>query len=245
MKRILFLLIMLITINAVFGANIEIAEMREATWAERFFGGMFAISTDKSAYEVGETVEITDVQNIDAECAELRVNIEVKYDNGNSIFYQNRPVAYNTYPFNAFLRVRIDSKSLEPGIYKIQTDWICDNLLVGKDGRLDSNEQPDIKTFEIVKNNIFTNPDQECAKNCQVGQKLILPDSPDCYCVYTYTANNGECELGEPSTETDCQTTPVIYNGGGSGGEIQINIMFIIAGIVVLLLLFLLLSRKK
>jgi hypothetical protein len=195
-------LFMIIMLSLTFASALEIREVRTADFWDRI--SLFSIFTDKSSYEQGQLIVVDEFQNINEHCLGLGVTTEMyNIGTGNKVASTSRYLG-NVYPMTAYIQVTQDSGLLDVGEYKIVSNWKCDGVILGEDGWKELPNTPTVATFSVVKNSIFTNPEQECSKNCAVGEELINPTSTECFCQVTWDSNDGRCDLGEPSVTDDC-----------------------------------------
>lgn len=229
MKNLLFILMAVLCLGFV--SALEIVEIRGAGLFE---GNVFSIVTDKGIYQQGDKAVITDYQDINALCDALSVNVQITHvDSGVKIATSSRNLGVVGY-MTAFIRMTQDTSILDPATYRVSSDWVCDGVKLGQDGYSDKDVSPSVSTFKVVKKT-STPPPETCSKQCNVGYKLIKPDSKDCYCEPAYKDGNGVCELGEPIVNEDCKEKDA-EEMGESAPPSQTRLYILVGGVVVVLL---------
>ena len=164
----------------------------------------------QSAFKQGEKFTVDDVQYINHECpAPVSVQSKVTTSLGITKGSNTKIVSiYDVMYASMIYKMDVDTSQLSPGNYLIEVRWFCDGVELGKDGYIDSNKQPSVANFEVLSSDDPDDPDPACKiRSCQGGQKLVNPDSVDCYCQNEWLPDNGQCEIGEPRYTPDCVGT--------------------------------------
>jgi len=126
-------------------------------------------------------------------------------------------VGFQTAPQTAFYKYTIPgsrTKDYAPSLlgvrdYKVEYQWICDGVELGKDGcppntgecTDETGTTPSSFNFAIL---VATKPPVEedlckIQSGCQTGYKLENPDQTNCFCSKQFQCGNGICEIGESS----------------------------------------------
>jgi hypothetical protein len=213
-KLLPFFLVVLFVISTGFAVDVDFTGFYEAEPSLfSFFTKPLVIVGARDAYYVGETISFGASIGVSANCDTLLAELTIK----STLLGMPVKILYTTKKnfgkagyVTAFWTVNIYNNDLSPGSYVLEVQWICKinnvEYILGSDGVIDSNKEPDRFYFKIISSGEERKPPPTCKINsCSVGQKLMNPDSPNCYCKDMWKPDNGKCEVGEPLYTPDCQ----------------------------------------
>lgn len=214
MKRTLFLMpvflfLLLSGVLAQADDGLRIVEAFQVEGKPFFQNIPLVIQSDKGTYVPGEYATIQLYQDINANCEKLISDFKV-YDPGGKQVSSLRTNMGSAGYMTAY--VKVSQKILETfvsGQYTLVSDWECtisgQTKSLGTDGYFDERDIDERFRFTVLNEEGQDVPQPlTCNLNCDVGRKLVNPESQSCYCQDTWKADDGKCDLGEPTVTADC-----------------------------------------
>lgn len=169
-----------------------------------------AIYTDKQTYVQGNIATLTDYQNINLNCNNLKSTFQLIQEGIPLPLSKTSKNHGKKGLMTAYYTITVDTSTLTPDKYNIEAIWECDGLILNSAGYKDPIARySSTSQFTLLDKSTPPPPTNLCnIRSCNIGQHLENPNSINCYCKNDYVIGDGICSPGEPSLSIDCKPVP-------------------------------------